>query len=224
MNHCAESRLVLFSGIAADANVFMAQRLAFPGLVVPKWPEPNRKETLKNYCYRLIEQYKISSTDIVGGASFGGFIALEIATMVRPKAVLLIGSLRGPEDLPVHFRLWRPFRHFSGHLPVPMLQWSSAPSASKSISRSFPHLGGVAKQFSNANPKVLRWSIEQILNWKQAPQIDCPVFSIHGEFDRVLPIGKRQPDVVIANAGHLITLTHPKEVNSFIRGCVQTTS
>jgi hypothetical protein len=29
--------LILFSGLAADANIFVLQKIAFPHLIVPKW-------------------------------------------------------------------------------------------------------------------------------------------------------------------------------------------
>ena len=39
-------RLILFSGLAADAQVFAPQKLAFPDLLVPQWPTPLPKESL----------------------------------------------------------------------------------------------------------------------------------------------------------------------------------
>lgn len=42
------------------------------------------------------------------------------------------------------------------------------------------------------------------------------VHHIHGDRDRVIPIGLVQPDHVIAGAGHLLTMTHADEVNSIL--------
>ncbi len=45
--------LVLFSGLAADGNVFAPQKLAFPQLFVPAWQKPEPNDTLNSYCERL---------------------------------------------------------------------------------------------------------------------------------------------------------------------------
>ncbi len=40
----------------------------------------------------------------IGGASFGGMVALELARHLRPTAVILIASCRSPLSLPPHYR------------------------------------------------------------------------------------------------------------------------
>ena len=48
--------LILFSGLAADSNVFVPQKAAFPQLIVPRWPKPLPSDTLGSYCDRLAEE------------------------------------------------------------------------------------------------------------------------------------------------------------------------
>ncbi|MEA2490173.1 MAG: hypothetical protein QOH21_1965 [Acidobacteriota bacterium] len=43
-----------------------------------------------------------------------------------------------------------------------------------------------------------------------------PIFHVHGEQDRLIPVGRVRPDHTIAGAGHLLNLTHGDAVNAFI--------
>src|SRR5262245_38629527 len=104
-------------------------------------------------------------------------------------------------------------------LPISAFQWSAG---SASLARRwFPHLAGVARQFSQADEAIFRWSLEQLLSWKEPPEVTCPIFQVHGDCDRVLPMSRTNPDHVVRGGGHVISLTHAREVNEFIRKCVQ---
>ena len=81
--------LILFSGFGADAKVFAPQKIAFPQLVVPKWPTPVSGETLDSCCERLADDLRPHGDAIIGGASFGGTVALHVAERLNPLAHLL---------------------------------------------------------------------------------------------------------------------------------------
>jgi pimeloyl-ACP methyl ester carboxylesterase len=216
--------LILFPGLAADANVFAPQKIAFPQLIVPEWPLPLTSDTLDSYCDRLAEDLRSQGEAIIGGASFGGIIALHVAQRLKPRAVLLIGSLRSASEHPRVTRLCRPLKPLVPWIPVRFLQLCCAPLTSKLARRTFPHLSGLAGQFYSANPAVFQWSLARILDWNSTPAVDCPVFRIHGDRDFVLPIRCTQPDIVVRGGGHVISLTHSSEVNEFIRSAILQTS
>ena len=114
--------LVLFSGLAADGDVFVPQKLAFPQLVVPKWPIPEYDDTLDSYCDRLADDLRPHGNAIIGGASFGGIVALHVAERLNPLAVLLIGSVRSPAELSRVARIACPLKPFTRLIPVRFLQ------------------------------------------------------------------------------------------------------
>ncbi|WP_442509395.1 alpha/beta fold hydrolase [Novipirellula sp. SH528] len=212
--------LILFSGLAADANVFALQKVAFPQLIVPEWPVPSADDTLDSYCDRLAEDLQAHGRVIIGGASFGGIIALHVAQRIDPIAVLLIGSVRSPAELSRVARMARPLKPLIGFIPVRFLQLCCAPMTSKLARRIAPHLSGLTRQFRGANPTVLKWSLARLLDWKKPPNVACPVFHIHGDHDCVMPIRYTQPDTIVTGGGHVISLTHPSEVNDFIRSAM----
>ena len=209
--------LVLFSGLAADGDVFVPQKLAFPQLVVPKWPIPEYDDTLDSYCDRLADDLRPHGNAIIGGASFGGIVALHVAERLNPLAVLLIGSVRSPAELSRVARIARPLKPFTRLFPVRFLQLCCAPAASKFARRLVPHLSGLARQFRGSDPTVFKWSLARLLDWSSIPTVECPVFHIHGDHDLVLPIRYTEPTTVVRSGGHVISLTHPADVNDFIR-------
>ncbi|MCO8123219.1 alpha/beta hydrolase [Stieleria sp. TO1_6] len=209
--------LILFSGLAADANIFVPQKIAFPQLVVPKWPIPKPDDTLDSYCDRLADDLRPYGQAIIGGASFGGIVALHVAQRLNPLAVLLIGSVRSPAELSRVARFCRPLGPLTGLIPVRLLQLGCVPIASGFAGRFVPHLCGLARQFRGSDPTLFKWSLARILDWTSTPTFDCPVFHIHGDRDFVLPMRHTSPGTVVAGGGHVISLTHPSDVNDFIR-------
>ncbi|QDU97160.1 alpha/beta fold hydrolase [Lignipirellula cremea] len=209
-------RLILFSGLAADADVFIPQKLAFPRLKVPAWPVPEANDTLDSYARRMAEALGPPGRMVIGGMSFGGIISLYAATYLDPLAVVLIGSVESPAELPCWLRLMRPLRPLLRFFPVRLMQFFLRPLASKFVRDRWPRWGGLARQFRDCEPAVLKWSLARMLDWETAPQLSCPVLRIHGDWDCVLP-GPETADTIIPGAGHLISLTHPTQVNDFLR-------
>ena len=215
--------LILFSGLAANANVFVPQKFAFPQLIVPTWPKPQREDTLESYCDRLADDLRPYGNAIIGGASFGGIVALHVARRLHPMAVLLIGSVQSPSELPRIARFARPLKPLSRFIPVRFLQLSCAPIASEFARRAIPHMCGLARQFRGSDPTVFKWSLARILDWSSTPTVECPIFHIHGDHDFVLPMRYTKPTTVVAGGGHVISLTHSTDVNDFIHSAITRT-
>src|SRR5687768_11148554 len=100
--------LILLSGMGADERLFEPQREAFPNLQVPVWIDPLPGESLRAYAVRMAHKVDPGCPCIVGGASFGGMVALEMAPLLQARACLLIGSVRSSEELSWRWRALRP--------------------------------------------------------------------------------------------------------------------
>ncbi len=88
-----DATVVLLPGLGADGRLFGAQKRAFPGLRVLERMEPEGRESLAAYAARLAERFEEPEGPyILGGSSMGGMVALEMARLLRPSAVVLIGS------------------------------------------------------------------------------------------------------------------------------------
>ncbi|HEX4606599.1 MAG TPA: alpha/beta hydrolase [Urbifossiella sp.] len=102
--------IILLSGMAADERLFAAQVAAFPTLRVQPWVAPLPGESLRAYAARLAPVVDPGRPCLVGGASFGGVVALELAPHLPALGCVLIGSIRSPTGLP---RRWRALRRMA---------------------------------------------------------------------------------------------------------------
>jgi thioesterase domain-containing protein len=64
--------------------MFGPQRAAFPHLEVPAWLDPSPGETLASYGHRFADVIGPRGPLVIGGASFGGMVALEAARWLQP--------------------------------------------------------------------------------------------------------------------------------------------
>jgi pimeloyl-ACP methyl ester carboxylesterase len=205
--------LILLPGLGGDFRMFGPQRSAFPELIVPPWIEPERNEPLAVYAARFAKVIDPGQVCFVGGASFGGVVALEVASHLKAGECYLFGSIRDPRELPRRLRF---FRSISDLVIVPK---RFSPMVLSCGGRWInPITRGVLHQVHEADERFLRWAAEAILKWTPSAGVErVRVIQIHGDRDWVFPVGRTSADKVIAGAGHLISITHADEVNRFVR-------
>lgn len=207
--------VVLLPGLGADERLFAAQRPTFPGFLVPSWPAPEAEESPSQFAARLAPAIPRSDRLYIGGSSFGGMVALELAARLRPRGVILIGSCTGPGSIAPPTRS---VRRLAGALPVAAFhprRWS-LPLVLPKFGRLTPGQRELFWSMAAATPPAfLRWGVTAILSWRPTP-VPVPVRHIHGSDDRLIPLRLVSPDRVVSGGGHLLTLTHPREVTEFI--------
>ncbi len=213
-------QLILLPGLGADDRLLEPQRAAFPQLIVPPWIPPQKNESLPQYATRMAETVTPSRDAplVLGGVSFGGMLAYEMARYLKPDAVVLIASCRSRER--VFVRSIAPGRWL---LPfVPVQAWSVAKFLSGPVLR-LKHRRSVTKRelliamFRESDSRFMHWILQAILRWDSTPLEGIPVFQIHGRRDPVIPASRVEADAIIPNGGHLINVTHADEVNAFVR-------
>jgi pimeloyl-ACP methyl ester carboxylesterase len=213
-----EIPLILFPGMGADERLFAPQRVAFPQLIVPRWITPLPGESLAAYAGRFARHVAPGGPCYVGGASFGGFVAVEVARHLDARACFLIGSARGPDELPLRIRSLRRLRRLLPALPLGLAKTLAGLSLGASGWAMSPAAGRVLRQLADADAAFLRWACGAVLSWEEPASLDVPIHQIHGARDHVLPARRTRADVIVPGAGHVLSLTHTAEVNRFLRG------
>jgi pimeloyl-ACP methyl ester carboxylesterase len=235
-------QLILLPGLGSDYRLLEPQREEFSQLVVPPWIPPLRGESLPHYAARMAETVRPGdcpdfrgrtpqewdcppvapgSPLVLGGVSFGGMLALEMARHLKPDAVVLIASCRSPRGLRPIYRAGRRL------LPlVPVQAWGVAKLLSGPVVRLRIHVPPARRKlavamFKQSDSRFMHWTLHAILNWQPTPLTGIPVFHIHGGRDPLIPARRVTADEIIPDGGHLINVTHGDEVNRFIRSAAE---
>src|SRR5437764_11227763 len=93
----------LISAMGGDERVFQQLDLSFCNPVFINWIEPLKTENITQYAGRLKEQIK-DPEPIIGGLSFGGMVAVEIAKQLPAKKIILISSSKSKKEIPYYIQ------------------------------------------------------------------------------------------------------------------------
>lgn len=216
-------QLILLPGLGTDHRLLEPQRREFPQLAVPAWIPPQGNESLPDYAGRMAANVRPADDAplILGGVSFGGMLAYEMARHLKPHAVVLIASCRTRRGLRPVYRAGRRL------LPlIPVRAWDVA----KLLAGPFVRLqAGVpagrrklaVAMFRESDSRFMHWVLRAILHWHPHPLEGTPVCQIHGGRDLLIPARRVEADQVIPDGGHLINVTHAGHVNAFLRRAMQ---
>jgi pimeloyl-ACP methyl ester carboxylesterase len=213
--------IILLPGMAAGERLFESQVAAFPTMLVQKWIDPLPRESLRGYAARLARVVDPGRPCIVGGASFGGIVALEMAHHLPATACILIGSIRSTVSFSWKWRLLRPLA-LLGPERIAVLTRILARSGHHFFNRST-----LRKLQRLAHPEAafVRWATCAVLQWQPSPMVKgLKVFHIHGSADHILPASLVCPDVLVPGGSHALSLFNPWVVNGFIAGVLEKVS
>ncbi len=210
-----KTSLYILSGLATDERIF--SNIHFPQSIEAHhiaWKIPSRKETFAAYIDRLVKEIDQSKPIILLGLSFGGVVAQEIAKKINPLCTIIISSIISHKELPWYFRqlgnvkVNRVVPYGILKFPNRGLDWIFGANSREDKNL----LAGIIK---DANVTLLKWSIEQILSWKNNAETKN-LFRIHGDNDKLLPLKNNKADVIIKGGGHLMIYNKAEEVELVI--------
>ena len=209
-------RLILFSGLGVGGELFIPQRPISARVETPTWIDPIEAESIRQYALRMAETIEPGDDLFVGGVSFGGMIALEVAQTLQARGVFLSSSGYSYRQIALPIRM---IGHAVGAAPIPLLRaaLTGAGLLVRVVGRPNRRQRNlVLSLVPKANLKLTRWGGPAIMNWEFRGTLPCPVHQVHGEIDRVVPRANVDPDLTIEGGGHIINVTHAQQVNTFI--------
>jgi pimeloyl-ACP methyl ester carboxylesterase len=206
--------------MGADERLFEPQRqhgIEFETLRLP----PSRPgQSLADYAATVRDALDLAGPCVVGGVSFGGMLACELARVCTARCVILIASCQNPGGLRSHYRF---VEWISRLIPDPVIQRRAVVSGRllSTLECIDRHQQDVIMQMSRdvAVPQLRRIA-RMMLEWRPPSRWPCPVHHIHGDVDRIIPLSRVRPDEVVRGGGHLINMTHARQVNQFIGRCL----
>ena len=215
-------------GHGADRRFLARQLAAFPDAIVPIWIEPEARETLAHYSERMAAAVnpRLSGPCVVAGVSLGGMVALEMARHLRAgsergaRSIALIGSCRHPSAINA---LLRCSERLARPIPERILSWSliGAPLVlGRGVKLPAEDRRLLVKMVRETPLSFVKWGARAILEWPGHTDPSIPVRSIHGARDWVILPSRARPDVIVPGAPHVLNVSHPQEVNAFLRECL----
>jgi pimeloyl-ACP methyl ester carboxylesterase len=180
----------LLPGLGADERLFAYQRSMFPNLIIPRWIAPKSNESLSAYAHRFAKTLKVKRPFYLGGASFGGMVALEMAKELKPEGVILIGSARDAKTVPFYDKgLIRLFPFLPALLVYTARNFPGFRMLFFGITRKEDRETFNDMLLKTSN-QFLCWGIQAIFSWEGCEANGMRVFHIHGNQDALIPFRK----------------------------------
>lgn len=218
-----QSTLFLFPGLGADERLFQHQLDNLDNIVVPEWLPAEKDESLADYCKRFASTLDISPKDFVGGMSFGGQVALEIAKHVECAGCMLISANRRAEEISAQFRLQNKILQTMPESFVKTaLKGIAIPKLVNEEKLCDQEKSFLIEMADEMDYNFFRWSSNAAATWDyefNSADFKTPIMQIHGEHDSI--ITKSPESEILKGAGHLINYTHATELNEWIKSKMQ---
>ena len=200
--------IYLLQGMTPNRHVYDRLAPMLPDCQIVSWIEPQKQESIASYAQRLAAQIPVRDC-YLGGVSFGGVVALEVARILQPKMCFLISSIRGPSQLPPWLRAIRLLSSTTS-LAVGLRAAGNLANYVPRCVRSKTTMR--TTKLAGEEGDWHRWACSAVLQWNPEHEPQLPVYQIHGDADRTFPVRFTSPDKIILSGGHLLPLTHPKVV------------
>lgn len=209
--------IIFFPALGCDARLGRRHHeLPFP-IRWARWLPVRHVDDLPSYAERVAATVEIPEDCYLAGTSLGGLIALHLARRIKPRGVILIGSMRSSAGVaPAMARLVNWVIRFAPEFFV-NLDCVPRPIVERQFGISSDgHVGLLRSMVRRHRGSHLRKLCRLALSVDRMIDPGCPVLSIHGTKDRILNYFEDETDVPLHGAGHFISLTHADEVNEAI--------
>lgn len=205
----------ILSGLGADERVFDQIDFGpFSPVFIP-WEGVQPDQSLDSYVKQLSRHIEVPNPILIG-ISFGGIIAQEMSALFGNCPVLIISSVKTRSELPLFMRL-------SGiinlHKLIPMKRVLKTKRINHWLfgTKTDHERKTLDQILSDSDPVFTKWAIHQITNWKRMEKIPAKVLHIHGDQDRIFKISNVNPDYIIPEGTHFMTVSKHKEVSKVIQ-------
>lgn len=207
-------KIYFLSGLGADESVFRALHLPGVERVYLNWMEPLPKEPIEAYAQRMADRIA-EPNPIIIGLSFGGMMAMEIAKLIPVQQIILISSAKIRKELPPYFAVcsYVPLHKL---LPLQTVAYSNRLMGFFFGVRTATQKEQLKNIIRNTTKGFNQWAINALVNWKNQ-EINAPVFHLHGNADKLLPLSFVRPDIVIEGGNHFMIMQKAKEISVHIQ-------
>jgi len=199
--------MIILPGLGGDAAMFPQKFYShIPWIDFVDWPLYQGEKTIEQVAQNVIQCYNLKKDPLIGGASLGGMVAIEIAKMLNIPKVILISSTHHPSHInPALKKL----SYLAEMTPVHLIQLLAG-KINRHIHKD------VLAMFEKADSDFIRSMAQAVFKWPGMEDYNCDIRRIHGKLDLVIFPPKNNVQI-IPWAGHMISMTHAAMVAKFIQ-------
>jgi pimeloyl-ACP methyl ester carboxylesterase len=209
----------ILSGLGADERVFdLIDFGHFSPIFIP-WEKVKSNQSFESYVGQLSKHIQTPNPILIG-ISFGGMAAQEMSLLFENCPILIISSIKTRLELP-------PFMRFSGKIGLYKLIPMKLVLRNKWMNHwlfgtKTEHEKKVLDQIlEDSDPVFTKWAIHQITTWKRRKEVPSKVIHIHGDADRIFNIENLNPDYIIPEGTHFMTVSKHKQVSKVIQEALE---
>lgn len=212
------NKIYIFSGLGVDESVFDRIDLGNLDVEFVPWIKPDKNENIGSYARRIQENIK-GDNPILIGLSFGGMLCVEISKIRKTDKIILIASAKLPRELPLLYRVAGALQ-LNKLIPSAVLKFHNFITNWLFDANSKDEKKLLRSIIKDTDPDFLIWAVNEIVNWKNniLPE---NAFHIHGDRDKIIPLRNVKTDYIIKNGGHLMTVSHSREISELVQQLVQ---
>lgn len=199
-------------GMAAAPSIFEGIKLPSENFETHTldWFIPQKGMSLTAYAQKMCTRIE-HENPVLLGVSFGGMLVQEMAKYINPKMVIVVSSVKSRAELPKRM-LFAKYTKVHKLLPTGLVnnvellaKYAFGETVTKRLHLYEQYLSVRDKQY-------IDWSIDQLVNWKQATP-PPNVVHIHGEKDTVFPLSNIKECIVVKNGTHTMIIHRARWFN-----------
>ncbi len=210
-----KTHVYFMPGMAANPSIFkhiVLSKDVFEQHYI-EWFVPHKNMTMAEYAKKLNEQV-LHKNPVLLGVSFGGMMVQEMAKHISVRKVIIVSSVKYMSELPKRM-IFAKYTKIHKLLPTGLVnnvellaKYAFGETVTKRLELYEEYLSLRDKYY-------IDWSIDQIVNWRQAK---CPnnLVHIHGEKDLVFPIEYIKNCISVKNGTHTMIIHRAKWFNEHL--------
>lgn len=211
----ASKHIFFISGLGADHRAFARIRIEGDHKITHlKWIIPEKSDSLADYARKMSEPIKNAENPIVIGLSLGGMIASEMTTFIPDLKVILVSSIKSPEERSTILKLGDKIRaqhlvHIGAMKKMAFLWgWMKF----KIPKKDSAHMIQMMRDQDN---RFMKWALLAAPRWKGQGD-ESRIHHIHGNKDLMFPVKRIKNARIIEGGTHIMVYSKADEVSSHI--------
>ncbi|GAB1309736.1 alpha/beta hydrolase [Urechidicola sp. KH5] len=216
-----KTNIYFVPGLAANSKIF--ERLKFDEALYEchylEWLIPlSEEETIEAYAKRMSDQITHENFVLIG-VSFGGIMVQEMSKLKKPKALVIISSIKSSHELPFRLRIHKMAKTYK-LFPANTLNQIDKLIRKFAGRKAEERMRQYEIYLTQRDPLYLKWAVYNVLHWQQ-DKVSENILHIHGDADHIFPTRHIEGYLNIKGGTHVMVLTKAQQIKLSIEEYLQ---